>query len=147
MTNLTLLLIEMWFSEVFFEFCLYLIIGTFGLKLTLSKLNILAQNSDYRLANLYMLFDFALCDLYIACSAVDLNFVVEFHHNPIWLLHFCYSFAMWTCWSSRAFKWFFPLIDTVVTEQLFTWLAFSRLSDNIHANDTIELVLHFRFQL
>lgn len=88
MTNLAFLFIEMLLSEVFLKSSLNLIVGAFCLKFTLSKLYILTKHSDYRFANLNMLFYFTLGDFNIASSAVNLNFVVKLHHYTVRLFHF-----------------------------------------------------------
>ena len=81
---------------MFFEFCLYLVIGSLGLKFTLSKLNVFAQHSYYRFAHFDVLFNLTLRDLDITSGAVNLNFIVELHHYSIWLFHFCYGLAVGT---------------------------------------------------
>jgi hypothetical protein len=96
MTNLTLLFIEMLFSNMFFECSLYLVISTFGLKLTLSKLNVFTKYSNNCFAHFNVLFYLTLCDLNITSSAVNLNFIIELHHDSIRLFHFCYGLAVRT---------------------------------------------------
>ena len=137
--HLALLLDLVALLVVFVEGSFNLIESPCGFELTRCVVHLAARHCLTGTARLYVVLDLTLSHVYTARLTLDSDLIEELHQDTVGALQLGGRLAMRALVATCVF---FPFFYTVVTEQLFTTLALSRLPHEVQAYQAVEIVLN-----
>lgn len=142
MTNLTLKLALVNVLNVLIVVKFDLLIIATCSELTSGIVELLTLESNLGFALFDMVFDLALIQIDLTDSALNHDLIIKLHQDSVWALDICARFAVGTLETSLSCALSLPLVDTVITEKFLTILALFRLSNHVHTNNAIEVLLN-----